>query len=135
MRPVTLPHKVIPRSFNVVQALRIHTPSSIPSGSLPSFPYHTVSPQISCPGCIPPEYSFLLFWHLLGVNFPVWFPLVWFPVKDFAPLGCLRSMGSGPGYPSARAWARECEAKRHPNAGTKRSRKKDSVFPQKSLSN
>jgi hypothetical protein len=42
-------------------------------------------------------------------------------------------MGSGPGYPSARAWARECEAKRHPNAGTKLSREKDPVFPQKAF--
>jgi hypothetical protein len=56
-------------------------------------------------------------------------------VKDFAPLGGLRSMGSGPGYPSARAWARECEAKRPINAGTKLSREKHPVFPQKSLLN
>jgi hypothetical protein len=42
-------------------------------------------------------------------------------------------MGSGPGYPSARAWARECEAKRPPNAGTKLSREKDPVFPKKAF--
>ncbi len=40
-------------------------------------------------------------------------------------------MGSGPGYPSACALARECEAKIPPNAGTKLSREKDPVFPQK----
>jgi hypothetical protein len=54
-------------------------------------------------------------------------------LKGFALLGCLRSIGSSPGYPSARAWARECEAKRHPNAWTKLSREKDPVFPQKAF--
>ena len=136
MRPVTLPHKVIPQSHFCSSAKDPYPQYRIRSYALYRFSYHTVSSRNSV------HFSssgiFILIFRAnvsRSSDFPGLVATQLFISERLAPIGGLRSMSSGPGYHSARAWARECEAKRPPNAGTKLSREKDPVFPQKSLSN
>lgn len=137
MRTETLPHKVIPSFFCPSQALRIHTPSSHTQLLTIQDTLSYSSSVKFIPELIPTGVIILTFPPIfLSLRiFQAGSPFFGYSVKDFVPPGCLRSMGSGPGYPSARAWARECEAKRHPNAGTKTFTTKDPVFTPKSCSN
>ncbi len=134
MRPVTLPHNVMPQS-HFCSSAKDPYPSSYTVISTTQVLISYGSPQHLCPVFFQWITHFKFFLLIFpGVRiFLDYLPLHRSSVKYFAPLGGLRSMGSGLGYPSARDWARECEAKRPPNAGTKLSHEKDPYFPQKAF--